>query len=91
MDSNGTGNFARRRPPTWLDALPRPPPSDAPRERRRPNDNLLNDPASDVLIDFNSQEGFYQTAKKKKPGKTPQAPPPQPPPPPSPPPTAAQR
>lgn len=78
MDANRADKFARRRIPKWLDAFPLPP-SDAPREPRRPQDNILNDPASDLLIDFNSQEGFYQTAKKKK-GKAAQPPPPPPPP-----------
>ncbi|KAF4977758.1 hypothetical protein FZEAL_5777, partial [Fusarium zealandicum] len=79
MDANNTNEFARRRPLSWLNA-PSPPSSDAPRDRRRPNNDLLRDPSSDILIDFNSQEGIYEAAKKKK-GKTPQAPPSQPQPP----------
>ncbi|KAJ4177996.1 hypothetical protein NW767_014966 [Fusarium falciforme] len=82
MDAIGTSEFARRRPPAWLDAFPLPPSSDAPRERRRPSNDLL-DPDSDILIDFNSQEGFYEAAKKKK-WKAQQLPPSRPSPPPPP-------
>src|SRR6266566_2400373 len=35
--------------------------------RRRSNrDGLFADPGMDYLIDFSSQDGFWQTAKKKK-------------------------
>lgn len=71
------------RAPAWLNPSPQPP-SDAQKERRQPNDALLNDPNSDILIDFNSRQGFYEAAKKKK-AKTPSAPPPPPPPPAAPP------
>lgn len=79
MDAHATDERARTRPPAWLDAFP-PPPSEAPRKRRS-KDALLNDPTSDVLIDFNSEEGFYEAAKKKKGKQQQQAPPPPPPPP----------
>ncbi|RGP63540.1 hypothetical protein FSPOR_8542, partial [Fusarium sporotrichioides] len=80
MPINGTGRNANRRLPSWLTSSPLPP-SDAQKERRRPNDEILSDPASDILIDFNSSEGFHEAAKKSKKTKTPTAPPPPPPPP----------
>ncbi|ENH71870.1 hypothetical protein FOC1_g10003122 [Fusarium oxysporum f. sp. cubense race 1] len=83
MPLNGTSRYAHMRTPAWLNPSPQPP-SDAQKERRRPNDALLNDPNSDILIDFNSNQGFYEAAKKKK-TKTPSAPPPPPPPPAAPP------
>jgi hypothetical protein len=84
MPIDGTGRFANRRLPSWLNSSPLPP-SDAQKERRRPKDGLLTDPTSDLLIDFNSNEGFVETAKKKTKAKTPSAPPPPPPPPAAPP------
>jgi hypothetical protein len=84
MPINGTGRNANRRLPSWLTSSPLPP-SDAQKERRRPNDEILSDPASDILIDFNSSEGFHEAAKKSKKTKTPTAPPPPPPPPAAPP------
>ncbi|KAF4987122.1 hypothetical protein FGRMN_10536, partial [Fusarium graminum] len=84
MPIDGTGRFANRRLPSWLNSSPIPP-SDAQKERRRPKDDLLADPTSDLLIDFNSNEGFYEAAKKKSKPKTPSAPPPPPPPPAAPP------
>ncbi|KAJ0135011.1 hypothetical protein HZ326_21959, partial [Fusarium oxysporum f. sp. albedinis] len=83
MPLNGTSRYAHMRTPAWLNPSPQPP-SDAQKERGRPNDALLNDPNSDILIDFNSNQGFYEAAKKKK-TKTPSAPPPPPPPPAAPP------
>ncbi|KAF5020268.1 hypothetical protein F66182_7716, partial [Fusarium sp. NRRL 66182] len=79
MPANSTDRFARRRPPAPQNAS-LPPHPDGQRERRRPSDSLLNDPTSDLLIDFNSQEGFYAAAKKKK-TKAPSGPPPPTPPP----------
>ncbi|KAF4334435.1 hypothetical protein FBEOM_11726, partial [Fusarium beomiforme] len=76
MPLNGTGRYAHMRTPAWLNPSPKPPP-DAQKERRRPNDAILNDPNADVLIDLNSNEGFYEAAKKKK-AKAPSAPPPPP-------------
>ncbi|KAH6984297.1 hypothetical protein BKA56DRAFT_614044 [Ilyonectria sp. MPI-CAGE-AT-0026] len=49
-------------------------------------DDLLSDPAFDVSVDFNSQEGFYEMAKKKKGSAAKQSLPPPPPPVPPPPP-----
>ncbi|EWG38183.1 hypothetical protein FVEG_01474 [Fusarium verticillioides 7600] len=80
MPLNGTSRYAHMRTPAWLNPSPQPS-SDAQKERRRPNDALLSDPNSDILIDFNSHQGLYEAAKKKK-TKTPSAPPPPPPPPP---------
>ena len=84
MPINGTGRNANRRLPSWLTSSPLPP-SDSQKERRRPNDDLISDPASDTLIDFNSNQGFYEAAKKPKKAKAPAAPPPPPPPPAAPP------
>lgn len=84
MPIDGTGRFANRRLPSWLNSSPLPP-SDTQNERRRPKDGLLADPTSDLLIDFNSNEGFVEAAKKKTKAKTPSAPPPPPPPPAAPP------
>lgn len=84
MPINGTGRNANRRLPSWLTSSPLPP-SDAQKEHRRPNDEIISDPASDILIDFNSSQGFHEAAKKSKKAKTPSAPPPPPPPPAAPP------
>jgi hypothetical protein len=64
VDPARTGEDARQQPLPRDSAAPVPTNPEARRERRR--DVILNDPSMDSLIDFSSEEGFYQFAKKKK-------------------------
>lgn len=84
MDPNNTNDYARRKLSSWIDAFPLPRASDSP-QKRRPSKDLLGNPKFSTSIDFSSQEGFYEAAKKKK-GASKQSLPPPPPPVPPPPP-----
>lgn len=72
MDPSETNQHAQKRLPVWVDSFSHNSPSNAPR-RTRSQDDLLNDPTTELEVDFNSQEGFYEAAKKKK-GTTQKAP-----------------
>ena len=69
MDPSGTDEFAHRRESVQPDACPS---RIEPTIRRRTSEyELLGDPLADVVIDFNSQDGFRDHAKKKKKAATP--------------------
>lgn len=62
MDFTGTADFVYRRDSDISGSCPSPVSS----SHHRSSDDLLRDPSLDIAIDFSSQTGFREHAKKKK-------------------------
>ncbi|KAI0842289.1 hypothetical protein F5Y06DRAFT_172648 [Hypoxylon sp. FL0890] len=72
IDPTRTDGAARQRDPSHSASdCPPPPPDNSHRCRGKRRDSLINDPTTESYLDFLSEEGFIQHAKKKKKGGAP--------------------